>query len=780
MADTETPRDSDELARLIPEIRPIEGAPPEVVAIGERYWALAGFAEDQPVPVWSEKTNAIDTTGWGRQHYVIAAAGVRATVPGRTCTKCGGPLTLTSRSAFQQVCLDATPDCVDCTTSITTAAQLLTSPTRLAKVKEGRAEAEARQVVVKARAAWTQQQQAAVDEQHPAVFPASREHLPKSSSVRTMLVTLAVLRYAPTTTPVTDVDSWPVPLHPDPDAVASLLGETVRAGLLAIHSSSPVNAFLWEPASYEDALAKAGGTRATIAPPELTQSFYPTRAHYFAPYGPSLGKSAEALDKLLAKSLDINALTAGQQDDLLEVARELIAAEALRYFRARLEYVLLPVVPDNHAARLHEAVLKVAEHRPLGEIYNLVWRATRAAAEAAQTNPRAPRANMTTYAVNHFETQSQRASVEVDWPIKPFSELSGQGPAAMTRTLFYGLFDSNPIDTGLSWLKDRLPCPVAEPPPAPVTPPQSPKTGPTAVTFPLTWLSEHPDRWNPNDLPTALSHLTKCWTDDTETQKGLEAVAHASFQLTVLFQELGPVIGGREAALAVVAAVPHTVAHAADAPNLAQWITTQLGALLLALSGSAGGFPGKPYVTDTTVPEGWAEELLPLRRMRTLEDPEVVELADRFVELLGEQFTELDLEGLDDRSRSHLSAKIRSEMKAMFNSGYSRSLIEEAVRAGAADLAPGVSRYVRGSGDLRHDAATVWLRAWRRSPVEAARWNAWPSLEDWASFKESLEQVIAEETDPVEILRMAHSAGSDQCQGLWLVGSDFEMPPSLR
>ncbi|MFD4659705.1 hypothetical protein ACFWP2_29220 [Kitasatospora sp. NPDC058444] len=779
MADTDTPRDLDELAKLIPEIRPIDGAPQEVVAIGERYWALAGFVEGQPVPVWSERTSAIDTTGWGRQHYVIAAAGVRATIPGRCCPKCAGPLTLTSRNAFQQVCLDATPDCVDCTTSITTAAQLLTSPTRLAKVEERRVEAEAQQVVVKARTAWAQQQQAVVDEQHPTVFPSSRQQLPKSS-VRAMLGTLAVLRYAPTTTPITDVASWPVPLHPDPDAIATLLGDAVQAGLLAVHSSSPLNAFLWEPASYDDALAKAGGDLGAAAPPVLTHSFYPSRAHYFAPYGASLGKSAEALDALLAEHLDIGALTVGQQDDLLVVARELIAAEALRYFRSRLEHVLLPVVPDNHAARLHEAALKVAEHRPLGEIYNLVWRATRAAAEAAQANPRAPRANMTTYAVNHFETQSQRASVEADWPIKPFSELSGQGPAAMTRVLFYGLFDSNPVDSGLSRLRDRLPTPAAEPLPASASSPQARTTEPATVTFPLAWLSEHPTRWKPSDVPAALSHLTKRWADAEEPHEGLDGVAHASFQLAALFAELAPVIGGREAALAVVAAVPQTVAREADAANLASWITAQLGVLLLELSGTAGGFPGAPYVADASALEGWEEESLPLRRMRTLDDPEVVELADRFVDLLGEQFAELDLDGLDDRSRSHLGAKIRSEVKAMFNSGYSFPLIEEAVRASAPDLASGVSRYVRGSGDLRHDAATVWLRAWRRSPVEAKRWNAWPSIEDWASFKESLEQVIAEETDPAEILRMAHSAGTDQCQGLWLVGSDFEMPPSLR
>ncbi|MFJ4007616.1 hypothetical protein ACIPWL_29775 [Streptomyces sp. NPDC090023] len=65
-----------------------------------------------------------------------------------------------------------------------------------------------------------------------------------------------------------------------------------------------------------------------------------------------------------------------------------------------------------------EAAYKVAEHRPLGEIYNLVWRATRAAAEAAQKNPRAPRMHMSTHAINRFEADAQRAVADPEWELK--------------------------------------------------------------------------------------------------------------------------------------------------------------------------------------------------------------------------------------------------------------------------------------------------------------------------------------------------------------------------
>ncbi|MEV6329338.1 hypothetical protein [Streptomyces sp. NPDC051909] len=58
-----------DLARLIPSVVPVEGADPELVAIGERYWALAGFMPELGTPVWCEKVRDIPVAGWGRQLY---------------------------------------------------------------------------------------------------------------------------------------------------------------------------------------------------------------------------------------------------------------------------------------------------------------------------------------------------------------------------------------------------------------------------------------------------------------------------------------------------------------------------------------------------------------------------------------------------------------------------------------------------------------------------------------------------------------------------------------
>ncbi|WP_405649741.1 hypothetical protein OG581_52090 [Streptomyces sp. NBC_01386] len=49
--------------------------------------------------------------------YVVAAAGVRAVVDDHTCPDCQGPLSLPSRTTFQQLCAGTVAPCVECTES---------------------------------------------------------------------------------------------------------------------------------------------------------------------------------------------------------------------------------------------------------------------------------------------------------------------------------------------------------------------------------------------------------------------------------------------------------------------------------------------------------------------------------------------------------------------------------------------------------------------------------------------------------------------------------------
>ncbi|KAF5990801.1 hypothetical protein [Streptomyces sp. WAC00263] len=397
-----------------------------------------------------------------------------------------------------------------------------------------------------------------------------------------MVGALALVRYAPSTSPIADLGAWPEPVHPDSSKTGPLLGSLVRAGILKIHPSSPLTAFRWAPESFEDALREAGGDLDAVPAPQLTSSFYPLAARYCAPCGPSPAKAVEQLDAHLISALDPAGMTAGQHDDLLAVARELIAEEALRYFTNRLEELHLPAAADNHHARLSEAAHKLAEHRPLGEIYNLVWRATRAAAEAAQKNPRAPRTHMSTHAINQFETHAQNAAADPEWQIKPFSEIAGQGPAAMTRALFYNVLDRGPLETSLAQIAAVLPEPV------PALPADKPS--PTAVDDELTvtieWLGAYPDRWNPDDVPRALSVLKEKREEAPEWHFEGKILARGAAHLHRLYERLAPVIGAREAALAVLGATAmlvHPVTLGGASLTNGEWIFNRLSAAIFGI-----------------------------------------------------------------------------------------------------------------------------------------------------------------------------------------------------
>lgn len=573
----------DHLSKLIPTVVADDDADPELVGIGERYWALAGFAEQDGIPVWCEKTTDIDTVGWGRQIYAVAAAGVRAIVPGRHCPKCEGPLSLTSRTAFQQVCDGHDPVCVRCTDSLLAAVRIVLDPARKAKREEAKIAAKTQRAVDEASARWRRSQREIIQETYGVVSPGKVSELP-IASIREMVGALALLRYAPSTSPIAAISGWPSPLYPDSGKIASLLGSVVRAGLVEIDPSSPVTAFEWAPAAFEDALREAAGDLQSVTPPRLTSNFYPLSACYCAPHGTSQGTATEQLDAHLTAALNPAGMMAGRHDDLLAVARELIAEEALRYFANRLEELHLPGVPDNHCARLSEAAYKLAEHRPLGEIYNLVWRATRAAAEAAQKNPRAPRAHMSTHAVNQMESHAQKAAAEPDWQLKPFSEIKGHGLTAMTRTLFYNVLNTNPILTSFRQIATTLPEPAPDEA-APETSWPQDDVEPDELEVWIRWLNSYSEAWDPEDVSTALKAVEEDPEDSTpEWQFEGRVLARGAAQLLLLYTRLVPALGSRQAALAVMASTAllnHPVTLSGQSVTSGEWLLHLIRALIL-------------------------------------------------------------------------------------------------------------------------------------------------------------------------------------------------------
>ncbi|KUJ66028.1 hypothetical protein ACZ90_40895 [Streptomyces albus subsp. albus] len=540
------------LAGLTPSIVPVDGADPELVAIGERYWAFAGFHPELGTPVWCEKTADIDTLGWGGPLYVIAAGGVRAVVD-HTCPACRQQLSLTSRTALADLVKGERPACVACTESLVTAVQTLNDPKRKAKREAARARAAEQQALETALTAWKSAQREAMEERYRLVFS---ETVP-TASVREMVAALALLRYAPSTTPISRVGAWLDPLHPRQSETVQLLGALVRGHLLRIHPTTSVTAMEWEPASFHDALAAANADPACVhINPQLTSNFFPLDSCFYAPFATSVGTGAQHLDAVLIERLAPESLTAGQHDDLLSLAQELTAEEALRYFTSRLVDLNLPAVTDNHVERLREAAYKVARHRPLGEIYNLVWRSTRSAAESAQKNPRAPRLHMSTHAVNQFETHALRAVTESTWPIKGFSEVIGCGLSAMTRTLFYTMLDLQPLETSFRDIEQGLPQPAPGPHPsiaeAGIQPEADAPDSDDELASLIRWLHIYPGSWDPETVFQCLEDLEQTAAGmeyDVEQRVARRAVAH----LKRLHERLAVVLDPRQAALTVIA-----------------------------------------------------------------------------------------------------------------------------------------------------------------------------------------------------------------------------------
>ncbi|MGW9072045.1 hypothetical protein ACWGQT_21700 [Streptomyces yangpuensis] len=573
MTDAPYPRSADGArAALVPVVVPVAGADAELVAVGERYWALAGFHPELGTAVWCEKTAQIDTCGWGRQVHAVAAAGVRALVEGVACATCGEPLSLTSRSALQQLLDGQEQGCVECSEFLQAAVKLVLSPARREKRERQRAAESAQRVVSEARSRWYQQQSEAVAAAYPAELPSKERELPVCG-VREMLGALALLRYAPASDRIRSVGSWQVPLHPDPDDIADVLAALVRASLIAVHPSTPAHAMVWAPASFEVAVHEAGGDLDDLPPPRLTHGFCPTLAHYFAPVG---------LDGHLATALTPAGMTADGQSEVVAVAHELLTAEGLRYFAHRLEQVRLPPVPDHHVARLRAAMGKAADHRPLGEIYNLVWRATRAAAEAAQKNPQATRVNLSTHALNQFEGHVQRAVDEPDWEIRPFQEVLGFGLAAMTRTLFSDVLDMPPLETGLAEVAERLPGAGRRTPAQGVHPaPAQAGAGEDPLAQLLVRLSTT-GSWHPEEVLDALERIKQAQSDGDWFDGRI--VAREAGRLLALHRRLAPAVGSRNAVLAVLGATDmllHPISVGAEQTASGRWIAAELCAVLV-------------------------------------------------------------------------------------------------------------------------------------------------------------------------------------------------------
>ncbi|MFE9098258.1 hypothetical protein [Streptomyces sp. NPDC007264] len=537
--------DEAEPQALIPRpvIEPVPEAPEELVTLGRRYWEIVSRDPNSACVAWRFRAASLEGHGWGKPH-VAAAAGVRAILPDRSCRRCGGPLTLTSRWAYQQLFEGGDPGCVDCTPRMQDALRRLHDPEHVAERTALQEQAQRARTEQDIKRQWSAQQREAIRERYPV------RHLQEApiphAGVRTELTALALLRYATSANPLGPVDLWEAPLLPEPQLVAGAVAETVRAGLLAVHPDSVTGAFTWEePRTAEEALARAGGDLDAVGQPELSDRYYPTRAAHYSPYGSSLGTGAAALDAHLIDRLNPARMTLERQHELLGVLVELIAREAMRYFDYQLQVRHLPAVPDTHFVRLRDATERAAEALSLGEINNLAWRAAVRAADAAQIYPGAPRANMSTHAVNRFEAYVQDAvGGGLDYPLKPYTNSNVELSAA-TRTLFYTVLDKNPVTTSRADAEREMPPAVPSVAPGGDTSPDT--VQPLPLDTSLAWLRRHPEDWTPEGFIAYLQGLQNL-DDGPETNTSAPVLAEAAMSLATVWRDLSGATGDARAA----------------------------------------------------------------------------------------------------------------------------------------------------------------------------------------------------------------------------------------
>ena len=542
-----------------PRLRILDGAPEELVTIAREYWQLSHLELDGEYAVWAGPVKAIDTTGWGPAH-IAAGAAARAELPGLACPVCDGLLTLTSRTAYEQACFGELPACVDCSPKLLEKMNKLRSAKAPGEATRSNGTGGARPR--SAEVEWAASKRERIRELCPLEFLPEAE-LPVAD-VRTEALTLALLHYAPSTTPIAPLSQWGEILQPDPSDDISTLA---RSGFVRIHPDSEVDAFYWKPASFEEAITAAHGDLDAVEPP-AADKYNPRKAAHYVPYGTSMGTAVTKVSAHLAERLSPTHLDQVRREQLLVLVQELIAAEAARYLDQQLAKRHLPVVPENHGERLRSVFHLASTRMSLGEVINVVWRAVRSASDAAQQHPYAPRANMSTAALNSIETGVQ-AAMDGGKPLKPYSFDPGQ-LAALTRTVFYRVLEANPFEETAAQMIAALPQPDPEPQAAEPRldrVPRQPEHGTRLEHVPegpaaskaeaLAYLSAHRATWSVDDF---IDHLVYTQSQSLAPRATPRLKAHAAVAgaLHGLYEEISWIVQEpQEAVLATCAAAHH-------------------------------------------------------------------------------------------------------------------------------------------------------------------------------------------------------------------------------
>lgn len=421
----------DQRANLVFE--PNVDAPAELQRVSARYWQLDGYDDITWAPKWTHATRSIGADPWsGSPHYAAAAGGVFSATD-LACATCDDILTLSSRTTLTDALSGKPVQCRRCARSLDEQAARILDP-KAAEARQRRAE--------KARAG--QEKLLAAQEQHEArrraiaarfgVFES--ENVVPDASFVARVAAMAVIVAADTegglVRGIPLSDGSVAPSHAL--AYERLLVEARAHGLFEVHPSSPEAAFMFDGI-------------------DLTDSWYPGRAHYYSGGLGNLPSRLENLASDLREWLVLEDLTTEDGEDLQLLVRELIAAEMIRYFAFQITEHRLPDPNEKQHELLQAIAEQGAAQFALGHLYSMAWTAARDASSAYQRNRGMPAHDAVTYGVKQLQRLLQRF-IDGELELRqPYSELKKFPLSATTTIVFHQVMGMNPMST--TWPEAR-------------------------------------------------------------------------------------------------------------------------------------------------------------------------------------------------------------------------------------------------------------------------------------------------------------------------------------
>lgn len=525
------------------QFTPAPEAPAELQELARLYWELDGIDPYTGAVVWTRKTIEIDFKPWaGTVHYAAAAGGV-ASSPTFECASCGQPLTLSSRQTLADARRGLSPECRECNGTVNERAAAVLDPAEVLK-RERKAEKDARtkaaEEAARDREALRAQDAAALEEARRRAIVErylaetdDPEYDVVQASVSERVAALAVIQASGSSSGIVHIGNYAeASIGPNVARSLALLEQAWRAGLLVLHPSSPSPAFVWQDEN----------------PAALGMAIYTERVHFTAPGEGQIGPRLEAFAAQLRSYLELDSLWSTQRLELRDLARMLVAEEAIRYFRSQLTEHGFPDPAEHHLETLRSHAERGSHHFSLGQLYRMAWTSARNAASAYERNRGMSKEKAAAHGVNSFVQWVQRGLDAPDDLGDHFREDFDLPLSAATDVVFRLVLGLNPmralpedIDAALEGSPDeelRRMCNDRVPDRAEV----------------IEWLRTDED-WTAEDFRAALEQIGGAEFDLCGPGCAHERAAMVAYQASRMFDRILSRIGARDAAIVTAEAM---------------------------------------------------------------------------------------------------------------------------------------------------------------------------------------------------------------------------------